>query len=156
MSESQQTQQDMEALMQKTFRGEITLADEMKLEKKDMDALYVITEMQLQAGKYEDAFRMFNVLCMLNPQDPRFLFGGAMARQKLGDYTTASIYYYLAAVLDYDNPTPMLHLSECLMALKDKEIAKNILQQTVELAEKSAEYATISQRAKTILENLEA
>lgn len=151
LSESEERLAEM---VTKVLKGETVMRAELGLGSDEMEALYAVTYNVYQSGKYTDAVKLFGVLSMLDPTDYRFVFGGASSLQMLGEYLMASMYFQLAAGLDQENPAPMLHTAECMLALKDRDGAKFALQQTVERAGDKAEYTPMRQKAEVMLENL--
>jgi type III secretion system low calcium response chaperone LcrH/SycD len=144
------------SMLQDVLAGKIILRGELGLDDNDMEALYSVTYNIYMAGKYQDAARMFGLLGMLDPTDYRFIFGAASSTQMLGQYVLAAMQFQLAAAMDPENPVPMLHTAECLLAVKDRKGAKRALEYVMERSEGKQEYAAIRARAETIMENLAA
>jgi type III secretion system low calcium response chaperone LcrH/SycD len=144
------------SLLQDILAGKVILRAEMGLTNTDLEALYSVAYNMYGAGKYQDSVRMFGILGLLDPMDYRFIFGAASSAHMLGQYVLAAMQYQLAAAMDSENPTPMLHTAECLLAVKDKAGAKRALEYTMERSQGKDEYATLRARAEAILENLTA
>ncbi len=136
------------------LQGKTLMKAELGLEQNDIEAIYAVTYNVYSSGKYAEAMKLFGILSLLDPTDFRFVFGGASCLQMMGEYLTASVYFQLAGGLDTENPAPMLHTAECLLALKDKDGAKAALEQTLERTDGKAEHKAMKQKAEVMLENL--
>jgi type III secretion system low calcium response chaperone LcrH/SycD len=140
----------------KVLRGESILRAELKLGTDEMEALYALCHNVYLAGKYEEAVKMFGLLSLLDPADYRFVFGGASALRMLGQYMAAGMYFQLAAGLNVEEPAPMLHTAECLLAIEDRDGARAALEQALERAGSKEAHAPLRRRAEVMLENLAA
>jgi type III secretion system low calcium response chaperone LcrH/SycD len=143
-------------MLNDVLAGKIILRAELGLDDNDMEALYAVTYNMYTAGKYQDSARLFGMLGLLDPMDFRFIFGAASSMQMLGQYLLAAMQFQLAASIEQENPVPMQHTAECLLALKDKAGAKRALHYALERSEGKNEYVAIRRKAETMLENLSA
>ena len=91
---------------------------------------------------------------MFDPLEYKYMFGIASCLHMIGEYESASLYYFMSCGLDEEQVAPFLHIAECMVALKDKEGALEALQVTLARVGDDPQYAPIRQRAEVILENL--
>ena len=143
-------------MTRKILQGEPVLRAELDLGAEEMEALYALCHNLYQAGKYEDAVKMFGLLSLLDPTDYRFVFGGASALRMLDQHMAAAMYFQLAAGLNVEDPAPMLHTAESLLAIGDRDGAKAALEQALERAKNREECAPLRRRAEVMLENISA
>ena len=136
------------------LQGKTLMKTELGLDSNDIEAIYAVTYNVYTSGKYQEAMKLFGVLSLLDPMDYRFVFGGASCLQMMGEYPTASLYFQLAGGLDTENPAPMLHTAECLLAIKDRDGAKAALKQAMERAGTKPDWSAMRQKAEVMFENL--
>ncbi len=158
MNESTTNMTDMETrlaqMVEKVLKGESSISIELGIEPEELEALYSLAYGLYNSGKYDEAMKMFGLLSIMAPLDERFIFGGASCAQMLGNYMLASMYYQLVAGVDAENPAPMLHTAECLLAMKDKEGAKIALGHAIARAKAQPDGSALLRRAEVMLENL--
>ena len=154
IAEDPQFIENVTNLAHRAVRGEVIVKEELGITDGQMEAMYAVAYSQFQNEKYQDAARTFSLLCMFDPLEYKYMFGIASCLHMIGEYESASLYYFMACGLDERQVAPFLHIAECMVALKDKEGAEDALTMTLEKAGDLPEYAPIRQRAEVILENL--
>lgn len=118
-----------------------------------MEALYALAHQMYISNKYKQAEQMFALLCLFNHYERKYWLGLGATRQMLKKYDAALEAYVYAAILDYKDPDAQLHAGECMLALGDRQKAKNIFRQVVELCVGPA-HSAMKEKAKRLLEIL--
>lgn len=141
-------------LAHKAGRGEVVIKEELGITDGQMEAMYAVAYNQFQNGKYDDAAKSFSLLAMFDPLEYKYIFGIASCFHMKGEYETASMYYVVASGLDEKDPAPFLHIGECMLAIKDKEGAKDSLALALERAGEDPQFAPMRKRAEVMIENM--
>lgn len=97
------------------------------------ETMYSVGYSLYEQGRYSEAFKIFSVLVMRNHLEHRYVSGLGGACQMLGRYQDALQHYMTAATLNMDDPKPIFHAAECLVALSHIEEAKSSLQLVLEI-----------------------
>ena len=155
-TETQQDIADGEEII-RTFsdllRAGGTLSDVLSKEaSKENEAMYCVGYSLYEKGSYLDAFKVFSVLVMRNQQELRYVSGLAGACQMLGRYPDALQHYMTAATLNMDDPKPIFHAAECLVAMSHIEQAKESLKLVLEIVPDPQ--VPLHGRAQTLLQKL--
>ncbi len=154
MTSAQQTkEQEMnQALgeMVTLLAGGGTLGDLRGLTEGHYEAIYSAGYAQYNAGRYEQAEKVFQFLTINNPYDRRFPMALGSVKQVKGDYREAIGYYGMASVLDMMDPIPLFHSAECLAALGQVNDAIEALGFVIRNANKP-ETAQYKQRAEAMV-----
>lgn len=95
--------------------------------EQDCETLYALGHHLYSQARYLDALNVFGMLITLKSLEHRFVFGFGSCLQMLGRYEEAVNHYATALFVDVDNPTPLLHTCECLLALGHHEHARDAL-----------------------------
>ncbi len=94
-----------------------TLGDLRGLDESHYETIYAAGYAQYNAGRYDQAEKVFQFLTINNPYDRRFAMALGSVKQVKGDYREAIGYYGMASVMDMMDPVPLFHSAECLAAL---------------------------------------
>lgn len=132
------------------------LFEAMNVSKDYLEFAYSQVYQMFNAGKFEQANRMFQFLFLLNSQDPRYSFGIASTYQMLKDYPQAIVWYIVAATLDPLSPMPYFHLSDCYLKTGLKFAAIATLKKALEIAESEPKYAQLKNRIELNIQSIEA
>ena len=127
-----------------------TLGDLRGLDEGHYEAIYSAGHAQYTAGRYEQAEKVFQFLCMNNPYDRRFPLALGAVKQVKGDYAEAIGYFGMASVLDMMDPVPLFHTAECLAALGQVDDAVEALGFVIRNAN-TPETAAYKQRAEAMV-----
>lgn len=132
-----------------------TLGDAMDVSQKQRDALYQFGHSFYGQARYTEAFKVFSMLVVYDHLNPRYLMALAGAAQMLGRYEEALQHYSTAALADVNDPTPIVHSADCLMALGRTELAHETLNLAVELSGDDEKHAAVKKRAEAVLAMLD-
>lgn len=94
----------------------------------DCETLYALGHNLYSQSRYLEALKVFGLLVMLKSLEHRFVFGFGSCLQMLGRYEEAINHYATALFVDVDNPAPLLHTCECLVAIGQYEHAHDALE----------------------------
>jgi type III secretion system low calcium response chaperone LcrH/SycD len=139
------------ALMQLMSSG-MTLGAMGGQTKASQSARYVEAHGLYTQGKYAQALPLFRVLYINDHLDMRFAMGLAGCLQMLQRYGEAARYYGAASVLDLTDPTPVIHLAECLLGASRRKEAIEALKFAEGQARGEARYAAEAARVQALLE----
>jgi len=127
-----------------------TLGDLRGLTESHYEAIYAAGYAQYNAGRYDQAEKVFQFLSMYQPYDRRFPMALASVKQVKGDYAEAIGYYGMASVLDMMDPVPLFHSAECLAALGRTDDAVEALGFVIRNANQP-DTASYKQRAEAMI-----
>ena len=115
---------DQQQALEAFLRDGGTLAMLRGLSEDTLEQLYALGFNQYQAGKWDDAQKIFQALCMLDHYDARYFLGLGACRQSLGLYEQALQSYSYGALMDINEPRFPFHAAECHLQLGDLDGAE--------------------------------
>lgn len=130
------------------------LGDHTKVTPETRQALYQFGHSFYTQARYSEAFRIFSLLVIYEHTNPRYLLALAGAAKMIGRYQDALQHYSTATVLLLDDPRPVFHSAECLIALGQSELAAESLALAIEIAGTTEEHAQVKTRAQALIETL--
>lgn len=146
-SDLQVLRETLEALMS----GQVSVAELRGLSEENMEAVYGIAYTLYTNGKYEQAAKVFQFLCIYDHLEGKYPLGWGAGLFMQGDYAQALQAFAQAAVLDIDNPEIHLKAGECNLKLGELEAAEMALEAAIFYAEQDARFAAVLKRAKLLL-----
>lgn len=151
MPETQITQEQIQTIVEALFDG-ATLAQTTGVSQETLEQLYALGHGFYASGNFENALTVFQALSLYDNRDYRFWFGLGATRQALEQFQGAVDAYQMAAIASsLSNPTPYLHMADCLIKLGNKPDAVTALEAAAGTAENDASYADVHARAKALL-----
>ncbi|WP_421224627.1 SycD/LcrH family type III secretion system chaperone [Aeromonas jandaei] len=117
-----------------------------------LEQLYALAFGQYQSGKWQDAHKIFQALCMLDHYEPRYFLGLGACRQAMGEYETAVQSYSFGAMLDLKDPRFPFHAAECRLQQGDLTGAESGFHSAHLLAGSDPQLADLAASAKVMLE----
>jgi type III secretion system low calcium response chaperone LcrH/SycD len=136
------------------FKKGMAPQNALAIPPRKIEGIYAQGYQLYNAGNYKKAYETFELLTLLNGQDPRFVFGMAASLQGLGDYQKAFMLFMQSANLDADNPVPYYHAADCCLKSEDKVSAVVMLHLVIEKSKNLSQYSYIKDRAKIMQETL--
>ena len=136
--------------------GRTAMRDVQGLTDEELESMYALGFAQFQAGRYEEAERIFAFVCMMEHREAKYWTALGAARFSLGGYEAAILAYASASAADPDDPVPPLRAADCLMKLGQGEQAVKALEAAIEVAGDSAEHAALKDKATALLDLIEA
>jgi type III secretion system low calcium response chaperone LcrH/SycD len=131
-----------------------TFQDLTQLTPQSMEVIYMVAFNQYNAGKYDEAEKIFQLLSVLNHFDRRHWTGLGASRENQGKYEEAVKAYGFLAVLDMHDPQPPLLAAKCFLALGRTTDAESALHAAVFNSEGKADHVETKQQAQNLLDLL--
>jgi type III secretion system low calcium response chaperone LcrH/SycD len=107
-------------------------------------------------GHYEQAKNIFMTALFLAPENWKYAQGLAMTFHRLKDYPKAVDYYLLWSQLDYKNPIPFYHMSDCLEHLNKSEDRRYALIRALQRCGSNPEFAHLKTKLELELDYVKA
>jgi len=120
------------------------------IDEREMEAVYALAYRHYNQAHWNDALRLFTVLCLYDHLDRRFHVGRAASLQMLKRHEEALHVWGFALLMDMTDPQASFHIAECLIALGRREDARTALEAVVSAAEELPEQADIGRRAQAL------
>ena len=145
---SEELEKELEAFL----RDGGTLAMLRNISSDSLEQLYSLAFNQYQAGKWEDAHKIFQSLCMLDHYDVRFFLGLGACRQSMGQLEQALQSFSYGALIDINDPRFPFHAGECHLQLGDLDVAESGFYSAQALAAALPGHSVLAERAGAMLE----
>lgn len=149
---TQVDEQAVEAFLQEG--GTLAMLNEVSSDT--LEQLYTLGFNQYHAGKYEEAHKIFQALCVLDHYEARFFLGLGACRQALGQFQLAIDSYSYGAMMDLQEPRYPFHAAECLLQMGELEGAESGFHSAQLLAAAKPELAELAARTGIMLEAVKA
>jgi len=133
-----------------------TLAQAMGLTVRECEAMYAYGHALYAQGKYNDAFKIFAQLVAYDHMESRYQLALASALQMTRRYEEALQHYMIVTVMRLDDPVPVYHCAECLLALGRPAEAAESLELAIGTLCKPGEHDVIKARAEVLLKAVRA
>lgn len=131
------------------------LKDAVGMSDKDVEFLYGLAYSFFSHGRHGEAERVFSVVALCDPAQPRFWLGLGECRQKLGRYHDALAAYSRAFEPGCRDYRPALHIAECLFALRYLNATCVVLDVAESLLGDDAEHRVVAQHVATLRRSAE-
>lgn len=119
-----------------------------------IEQMYAVAYNYFESAKYEQAHKIFQLLCTLDHYQVRFFMGLGACRQALKQFEQAVDAYSFVTVIDVNEPRAPFHAGECHLALGNMEAAESGFYTANHLAKKQPAYSELAQRASAMLEEI--
>ncbi|WP_323018734.1 SycD/LcrH family type III secretion system chaperone [Castellaniella sp.] len=153
------TQQDADAAVENLiglWKSGGTLAQAMGITAQECEAMYAHGHSLYAQGKYNDAFKIFAQLVSYDHMDSRYQLALASAMQITRRYEEALQQYVVVTVMRVDDPIPVFHSAECLLALGRPQEARESLELIIESMCKPGEHDAVKARSEALLKAINA
>lgn len=140
--------------MQEWLAAGGSVGDAVNISQEQREALYQFGYDFYAQARYAEAFKIFALLVVYEHLNDRYLMALAGAAQMLGRYEDALLHYSTATMLLLDDPRPIFHSAECLLALNQTDLACETLRLAIEVAEDSEIHEAVKTRADALLSTL--
>lgn len=145
----------MEETFQPLLRHGIPLYLTRGLNKRDLDALYIVAYNLYAEQKYKQASQIFQTISFYNHFDKRGWLGNGACFQMLHRYEDAILCYSYVSLIDAQDPLPLFHAIECYIALKGYSEAHSALKILISLVDNKPQFAQLKNWAITMQEALQ-
>jgi type III secretion system low calcium response chaperone LcrH/SycD len=121
--------------------------DAMGISDAVMDGIYRIACELYEGGKFDEARKIFAFLRFLDGSKFRFVFAQALCYHRQEDYANAAACYAISALINQEDPWPLLRIAECHLSLDLPDLAYEVLSDAINRAGNNPEYEQIKNRA---------
>lgn len=121
--------------------------DAFGISDKIMETCYNHAYNLFQAGKYQEAVKIFENLKEMDFKNPRYSLAAAVCYHYLKDYDKAIGNYYICKEIDVFNPVPSFHLYDCLMQLNQPQLAIRALAEVIVRSGNDPRYQALKEKA---------
>lgn len=125
---TQQDADELAATILELWTSGGALAQLKGITDEECEAMYAYGHSLYAQRKYNDAFKVFALLVTYDHMNSRYQFALASALQMTGRYEEALQQYLVVTVMRLDDPVPVFHSAECLLALGRPEEARESLE----------------------------
>lgn len=141
----------VEHVAKKFLRGEVTLAELMQLDDKEIEVIFLMGHYLYNYGKYQAALNVFSVLTLYKPFVSRYWRAAGAANQALKKYKEAIVAYDMALTTNLNDVVSYTYRGES--KLSSGQVSEGIedLKCAVEIGTPLPYYAQWVNRAKAIL-----
>ncbi|MDF5955005.1 SycD/LcrH family type III secretion system chaperone [Pseudomonas aeruginosa] len=147
---------DQQQALEAFLRDGGTLAMLRGLSEDTLEQLYALGFNQYQAGKWDDAQKIFQALCMLDHYDARYFLGLGACRQSLGLYGAGPAELQLRRADGHQRAALPFHAAECHLQLGDLDGAESGFYSARALAAAQPAHEALAARAGAMLEAVTA
>ena len=141
----------VEFIAKKFLRGEVTLADLLNLDDKEIEVIFLMGHYLYNYGKYQASLNVFSVLTLYKPFVSRYWRAAGAANQALKKYNEAIVAYDMALTTNLNDAISYTYRGEAkISAGLDKEGLED-LKTAVQVGSAQPFYAQWVNRAKTLL-----
>lgn len=150
------THSDAEEIKDLFLKNARTFQDFTALTPDSMEIIYLVAYNHYNAGKYEDAEKVFRLLTTLNHFERKYWKGLGAARESMKQFEPALQCYGYLGMMDVNDPYPAFKAAQCLLALgRAKEGESGLIAAVFNSANKE-EHAELHAQAKGLLELIQA
>ncbi len=128
-----------------------SLAQIQGVPKETLELCYRIGYNAFNAGDAQSAYKMFLFLCHFDHLEPKYWFGLGASLQRLGRFDDAALIYGTASVMSGGDTTALLHAADCWLSAGERDSARGLLEQVLELSGGDASRAASRERAAGLL-----
>lgn len=113
--------------------GVLTLAEIRGVSHDQLEAVYRVGFGLYNAGKYDDAEKLFRFLCVFQHTDPKYWVAMGAVRAARKNYAEAVKAYATASMFDCNLPKPHYYAAQCFLAMGDYDSAESGVVSLLEL-----------------------
>ena len=151
---SPEEQARMKQVLLKIVEEKAFFKDAFNISDKIMETCYSHAYNLFQAGKYQEAVKIFDALKEIDFKNPRYSLATGACYHYLKDYNQAIANYYICKEIDVFNPIPSFHLYDCLMQLNQPQLAAHALAEVIARCADDPNYQVMKEKALLERENL--
>ncbi len=141
----------VEFIAKKFMRGEVTLADLLNLDDKEIEVIFLMGHYLYNYGKYQAALNVFSVLTLYKPFVSRYWRAAGAANQALKKFNEAIVAYDMALTTNLNDVISYTYRGEAKISAGMPAEGVEDLRMAVEVGVQQPFYAQWVNRAKTLL-----
>jgi len=142
------SQFDVEAVVEAVLTKGLPLYEVRGLTTEHLEALYAIAYSRYQADLYEEAEKIFLVLCVYDHMSARYWLAAGATQVQLKKYKEAIFSFASCCALDPENPTPFYYFANCQVAVGDQRTAAEAYDLAILLSGDKPQYQDIGNDSK--------
>ena len=145
---------------QQLSQGKVLLKDVLNISDEHMETLYALAYNYYQKNKYEDARKLFTLLCTYDPLKYKYWEGASATARLLNSYQEAIIAYGALLQLRPMKLSYYNELAECFLKIDQKDNAKQCCEAVLaaddaeDFRKENPDMATCIAKAKSLLKAL--
>lgn len=141
----------VEFIANKFMRGEVSLAELIELDDKEIEVVFMMGHYLYNYGKYPAALSVFSVLTLYKPFVSKYWRAAGAANQALRKYKEAIIAYDMALTTNLNDVISYTYRGECKISAGRADEGVDDLRRAVEAGANQPQYSQWVNRAKTLL-----
>lgn len=141
-------------MLQKLEQEQVTFSDTVKVDEDSLDRMYKAAKALYDENLYKEAILVFNLLVLLEPDQPVFWMGLGHAAFISDNYDDALQAFKVASSIEPENPVYELMIAKCHEQLKEYNLAIDVLDQIINRLGKDPEFDSIKEQVREIREEI--
>lgn len=141
----------VEHIAKKFLRGEVTLADLLELDDKEIEVIFLMGHYLYNFGKYQPALNVFSVLTLYKPFVSRYWRAAGAANQALKKWNEAIVAYDMALTTNLNDVVSYTYRGESKISAGLEQDGIEDLRRALEVGKDQPFYAQWVNRARTLL-----
>ena len=142
----------VEYIANKFLRGDITLADLVKLDDQEIEVIFLLGHYLYNFGKYQNSLNIFSVLTLYKPFVSRYWRAAGAANQAMKKYQEAIVAYDMAITTNLNDAISYVYRGESKISMGDLPAGVDDLRQAIAVGSQHPFYAQWVGRARPLLE----
>lgn len=145
----------LEKTVDAAVEGNFALKDILHVDPKVLEFLEHQASVRYNAGQYDQAFALYQLLSSFDPTCGRYYFGMGASFHMVEGYTEAIFYYLMAGFLDKTNPHAFYHAVYCIYKTGNVEGAAALGRKVIERIDEE-KFPKIKNDLEAFVEGLES
>jgi tetratricopeptide (TPR) repeat protein len=141
----------VEFIANKFMRGEVTLADLLNLDEKEIEVIFLMGHYLYNYGKYQQALNVFSVLTLYKPFVSRYWRAAGAANQALKKFSEAIVAYDMAVTTNLNDVISYTYRGESKISAGMEQAGVVDLKTAVQVGANQPFYAQWVSRARMLL-----
>ncbi len=141
----------VEFIAKKFLRGEVTLADLMQLDDKEIEVIFLMGHYLYNYGKYQAALNIFSVLTLYKPFMSKYWRAAGASNQALKKYKEAIVAYDMALTTNLNDVVSYTYRGESKLSCGKEADGIEDLKRALTIGSTLPYYAQWVNRAKALL-----
>ncbi len=141
-------------MLKKLDEEHVTFSDLVQVDEDSLDRMYKVAKSLYDESMYKDAVLAFNLLVLLEPDQPVFWNGLGHAAFLSENYDNALEAFTVESSLEVDNPICDLMIAKCHEQLKEYHRALDVLDLLIHKLGKDPQFDSVKEQVKEIKEEI--
>jgi len=141
----------VEFIANKFMRGEVTLADLLNLDDKEIEVIFLMGHYLYNYGKYQPALNVFSVLTLYKPFVSRYWRAAGAANQALKRFNEAIVAYDMALTTNLNDVISYTYRGESKISAGMEQEGIEDLRTAIQVGDAQPFYAQWVNRSRMLL-----